>query len=147
MAKKMELIAGICFGVVSALQFARFFTNPNLPEADMLKTASVYVQTYEGESAKDALDYVEDTFRVAERNPKLSEGVKGLEKELSQISVEIGESTNPMIYKPVLHDFGERMESIADKNKRNPWILWAGIFNGLASLVWLANPYTWRKEY
>jgi hypothetical protein len=143
MVKKLELAAGILFGVGSALRFTFYFSKPNMPEMDLLRCASAYVQQYDGQNPREALDYAQRTLQVvAQENPEISE----LEKELSQVNEEIGTSQNRSIDQPVLESIGEKMEDISDKNSRSSETFWEGIWYGVASLAFLANPYTWRRK-
>ncbi len=144
--KRLGVVAGTCFAVASALNFVSYYSKPVIPEAELLKSTAAYVQRYEGESPKEAIQYAQDTLKIAQRNNALLEDVKGLEKELVGISEGIGESKNPVVYRPVLKEFGSNIEKIADKNSRSSWALWVGILHGVASLAWLANPYTWRRD-
>lgn len=146
MVRKLELLIRTGIGVVAALNLASYFTKPNITEAEILKTTSAYVQRYDGEPVKDILDHVQSTLKVAEKNPKLSEDVKRLEIEFSQIYEIIRRSTNPIIYKQVLREFGYEIGTIAEKNKKSPMALWMGIVGGLVSLLWTTDQNNYRKN-
>jgi len=146
MTRKLELYLASTIGIVSALNLVSYFTKPDIPEAEMLKTTSVYVQRYENESVKDTLDYVQSILKVAKRNYELSEDIRRLEKEFSLTSKTIEQSINQTTHKKVLREFGDRMKTIADKNRRNPLTLGLGIVGCLVSLLWLTDPENYRKN-
>src|SRR3989344_4793673 len=138
---KLQLIAGMCFGIASALQFASYYGKPNINEADLLRSTATYIQQYEGQNPREVGDYAQITLRVAaQENPGVPE-ISKLEKELTSIIEEIGNSQNRSIYRPLLTHLGEKMEHISDENSRSSWTLLAGILSGVASVIGFANSF------
>jgi hypothetical protein len=142
----MKLIAGIGFAACTGLYFGCYYGKQNAPGMDMLKGTSAYVQQYKGENPSEALNYAKLTLElVGKKNPNLQK-ITYLEEEIYKINDEIGNSTNPNIYKPVLLNVGNKMKGIVRDNTRYQGYFWIALLCGLVSIVYLADPRTWRDD-
>ena len=133
MAKVLGLfqfaIGGIC-GLASGLHTFDYVTKEGGYEVDLLRGASAYVQEYDGETPKEPLEYVNNTFNVVRNNQAFKQPISELEIEVSKISEQIGDSTNPSVYKPVLNEVSSKISKVVNDKAGSrgdlPWALWFG---------------------
>jgi hypothetical protein len=145
MVKALNIVAGIGMGALSALNFGLYATNTVTSyESQLLRGTAGYVRQYEGQNPKEALDYAQKTLKLTEQFQP--EKIGALEKELSEISTQIGETPSPNVYKPVLSSVGEKIEDASNKKTKSTMSVVAGGICALASLIWFINPATWRRD-
>lgn len=144
--EKLGLIAGTILMAASAIKLGCYFGKPNVPEMDLLRGTSAYLQQYSQQNPSEALDYTLRTLEIVGRNNSSIQGISDLEKELSQISSSIGITTQISVHLPALNSAVEKMKNIADKNARNSSNLWEGIFTGLLAITILDYPYRKKRS-
>ncbi|RME53340.1 hypothetical protein D6783_02155 [Candidatus Woesearchaeota archaeon] len=109
---------------VAALACAGWFASDYVrreagPEVEFLRAASAYLQEYQGETPKEAIDFTLRTLQLVEQNDAFKKDVSALEKELLEIRDQIGESRRPYIFRPVLDNVEEQIERML-KDKARP---------------------------
>jgi hypothetical protein len=128
MVNGREVMYGAVFLIASAGNFFIYNSKPYMPEMDLIKGASAYIQQYDGDKPSDAIVFAKQTLDIAARKNPDIKGISDLEKEISLINLDQGNTANPVIYKPVLKSVGDKMELIADKNPRQEWDLYFSFF-------------------
>ena len=123
---------GIC-SLASVLLFSNYTTKEAGFEVDLLRGTSAYVQQYQGETPKDALEYAQRTLAIVGRNDAFSEDANKLEKELQKISTQIGEFKTPSVYQPVLKNVGEKIDDVLDDRDDKARIK-GGLLMGIACI-------------
>ena len=127
-----SVVAGLICSLGSISNFTNYATKEKGFEVELLRGSSAYVQQYEGESPKEPLAYLQTTMDIAKRNNAFQERVSELEKEVQEVSTQIGESKSPMVYKPVLKNVGEKVDAIVRAKAVKSYTILFGI--GLAGL-------------
>jgi hypothetical protein len=130
-----NIVAGGICTLASVLHFSNYATKEAGPEVDLLRGTSAYVQQYQGETPKDALEYAQRTLAIVGRNDAFSEDASKLEKELQEISTQIGESKTPSVYQPVLKNIGEKIDDVLDDKARDKGSLPWGVGMGALALL------------
>lgn len=143
---KLGLIAGTVLLAVSAIKWGYYLGKPNVPEMDLLRGTSAYLQQYSEQNPAEALDYTQRTLEIVARNNPNLQGISDLEKEISQISSDIQRSSNISVYLPILNSAGEKMRTIADLNTRYSPDLWEAIFTGILAIVILDYSYRQKRS-
>ena len=137
MAKKLGIsyivVGGFC-SLASVINLSNYTIGEAGPEVDLLRGTSAYVQQYQGETPKDALEYAQRTLAIVGRNDAFSEDASKLEKELQEISTQIGEFKTPGVYQPVLKNIGEKIEDVLNDKARSEVHLFGGIMTGTLAL-------------
>lgn len=128
-----SVVAGAICTLGSILHFTDYATKQKGYEVDLLRGSSALVQKYEGSSPKEPLAYLQRTIETVKQNTVFQESVGELEKEVQEVSTQIGESNNPMIYKPVLKNIGDNIDAILKEKAADSGDVTWGI--GLASLA------------
>ena len=122
MAKKLGIsyivVGGFC-SLASVINLSNYTIGEAGPEVDLLRGTSAYVQQYQGETPKDALEYAQRTLAIVGRNDAFSEDANKLEKELQKISTQIGEFKTPSVYQPVLKNVGEKIDDVLGDKARS----------------------------
>jgi hypothetical protein len=130
-----NIVAGGLCTLASVFNFSDYATKEAGLEVDLLRGTSAYVQQHQGETPKDALEYAQRTLAIVGKNDAFSEDVSKLEKELQEISIQIGESKTPSVYQPVLKNVGEKIDDILDDKARKGVSLLLGIVTGATALL------------
>jgi len=138
MAKGMGvsfIVAGGIWALASVFNLSNYATKETGPEIDLLRGTSAYVQQYRGETPKEALEYTQRTLAIVGKNDAFSEDASKLEKELQEISTQIGESKTPSVYQPVLKNVGEKINKVLDDKSGNEASLPIGLGLGALALL------------
>ena len=129
------MAAGIVCTFASIFNFTNYATKESWPEVDLLRGTSAYLQSYQGETPKDALDYAQRTLAIVRKNEAFGEDAGKLEKELQEISTQIRESKTQSVYQPVLENIGEKIDDVLNDKARSAGSLPFGIATGALALL------------
>lgn len=135
---------GVLTGAISLMNFTAYVTkDADTYESQLLRGTAGYIQNYEGETLKPALDYTQRTLEITRQFQP--EKIGALEKEVSEISAQISE-TNSQIYKPILKNLAEEIKAASIKKERNPGYLVGGLFGALALALASFSGFLARKS-
>lgn len=127
---------GIICAMTSLLTFRDYVaTRKPIMELDLLRGASAYVQQYNGESPKEALEYAQKTLAIAGKNKSFKPYAEMLEARVAEISSQIGESSTPDVYRPVLRNISAEIAGVVqDEEARLRRFLPIGVITGIGAL-------------
>ncbi|HLC98310.1 MAG TPA: hypothetical protein VJC21_06045 [Candidatus Nanoarchaeia archaeon] len=144
--KNLGLLGGSAFALVSGLQFASYYSQPDSYELDVLHGAAAYLQQYGEEDPREVLDYANATLeRAAQGNLSLPELV-GLERELAEMQEAVENSPMPGAYRVSLERLGKKIEEVADEHGRDGTALGLGILFGSVALWWWGLVYYAKRK-
>lgn len=130
----LSLGAALVGGISAIPSLSRYCVKEAGLEVDLLRGTSAYLNTYSGESPKEAIEYAQETIKIAGKNEILREDISKLEKEIQDIS-KIEEFPSATIYEPILKSVGEKIDNILKDKARKESDLYLGV--GLTMLALL----------
>lgn len=109
--------AGIGLGILSIVSFNDCFTDnfEECYESKSLRNLSSYVKRYEGQEPQNVLDYAGKIFETTRQFKPVQ--IEGLEREILETSIRIGDRSSPKIYKPMFQNFGEKIAGVSENIK------------------------------
>ena len=137
---KSNILLGIAMGGISMASFGGYLTKKvESYESRLLRGTAEYIRQYEGETPRQALDFVSRTLEITRQFQP--EQIGALEIEVFEINSQIGETSSPRIYKPVLVGISERIEDASEKRDNGiGGLFMVGAVSSLLSLSLLLGP-------